>query len=267
MDIVAEMPAFHAMLDIRCFVSTLKSGWRSTRFHEIEKHTRYGTHEDGRRFCNMELFVAVVNTYGCIGNEFNDICATTDTDKRGSSRGRSLRLLLSLLGVYANAEKVLLVHAPSSQHEQRNDMLSAIAGKNAALAAAEASRPAVGVPNAEKDAALAAAQASRPPVGVPRARPAAAPAKPGAAPAEKRGPGNFKHLKRPDIRGEITGTSASATEPERGMIHCIACNKLMKYNSWTYHRRTKHPESVVDENAKNGNDYVDHIDDTDESKK
>ena len=102
---------------------------------------------------------------------------------------------------------------------------------------------------------------------MPNAQPAAAAAKREAAPAEKKGPGNFKHLKRPDIRGEITGTSASATEPERGMIHCIACNKLMKYNSWTYHRRTKHPESVVDENAKNGNDYVDHIDDTDESKK
>ncbi len=71
--------------------------------------------------------------------------------------------------------------------QQRHDVLSAIAEKDAALAAAEASRPAVGVPNAEKDAALAAAQASRPPVGVPRARPAAAPAKPGAAPAEKRG--------------------------------------------------------------------------------
>ena len=44
MDIVAGMPAFRAMLDIRCFVSTLKSGWRSTRSHDIEKHTRYVTH-------------------------------------------------------------------------------------------------------------------------------------------------------------------------------------------------------------------------------
>ena len=112
----------------------------------------------------MKLFAAVVNTYGCIGNEFKYFCAAFDADKRRSSLGRSLGLLLSLLGVYANAEKVLLVHAPSSQHAQSHDVLSAIA---------------------EKDAALAAAEASRPPVRVPSARPAAAAAKREAAPEKK----------------------------------------------------------------------------------
>ena len=63
------------------------------------------------------------------------------------------------------------------------------------------------------------------------------------------------------------GTPASATEPERRMIHCTACNELVKWNSWAYHRRTKQPESVVDEKNKEGHDDdVGHIDDTDESK-
>ena len=122
MDIVAEMPGLRAMLDIRCFVSTLKTGWKSTRSHEIEKHTRYVTRKDGRRVCNMKLFAAVVNTYGCIGNEFKEFCAAIDDQKHGS-RGRSLGLLLSLLGVYANAEKVLLVHSPSSQRAQKHEVI------------------------------------------------------------------------------------------------------------------------------------------------
>ena len=50
------------------------------------------------------------------------------------------------------------------------------------------------------------------------------------------------------------------------MIHCLACDKLRKYNNWTSHRKT-HPESSVDEKNKDGNDDgVDHIDDADESK-
>ena len=290
MDIVAEMPTFRAMLDIRCFVSTLKSGWRSTRSHEIEKHTRYVTHKDGRRLCNMKLFAAVVNTYGCIGSEFKDFCAAIEADKRGSARGRSLGLTLSLLGVYANAEKVLQIHTPPYQRAQKQEVLSAIAEKDAALAAAEASRPPGEVPKAGKDPALAAGKASRPPgevpkagkdpalaagkapkapAGVPRAQPAAVAAKQAADPAKKQGPGNFAHInqKRRDIRGEITGTPASATEPERRMIQCLACNDLVKYTSWPYHcnknhscpyiSRKKHPHIEVDEKNKNDDDDED----------
>ena len=136
------------------------------------------------------------------------------------------------------------------------------------------------VPNAGKDPALAAGKASRPPTGVPRARPAAAAAKQAADPAEKRGPGNFAHInqKRRDIRGEITGTPGSATEPERRMIHCLACNDLVKFKSWPYHcnknhscpylSKKKHPQMEVDEKNKNhdeDDDKIDHIDDEDES--
>ena len=63
MDIVAETDNFLAMLDIRCFVTTLKCGWRSTRAHEMGKHRRYVTHQNGRRCTNMELYAAVVNTH------------------------------------------------------------------------------------------------------------------------------------------------------------------------------------------------------------
>jgi len=54
----------------------------------------------------MVLFAAVVNTYGYVGNEFGDFCAAIDERNRGKNRGRSLSRLLSLLGVFANAEKV-----------------------------------------------------------------------------------------------------------------------------------------------------------------
>ena len=43
MDIVAESPMLRAMLDVRCYLSTLKRQWRSARAHEIEKHQRYVT--------------------------------------------------------------------------------------------------------------------------------------------------------------------------------------------------------------------------------
>ena len=55
MDIVAEMPQLRAMLDVRVFLSTLSSQWKSTRAHEMEKPKRYVTHQDGRRCTNMKL--------------------------------------------------------------------------------------------------------------------------------------------------------------------------------------------------------------------
>ena len=71
MDIIAEMPGLRAMLDIRVFLphnpSTASSGWKSTRANEIEKHSRYVTHDDGRRCSNMKLYAAVVNVYGKVG--------------------------------------------------------------------------------------------------------------------------------------------------------------------------------------------------------
>ena len=63
-------------------------------------------------------------------------CAVIDENSRWANRGRSLVELLSLLGVYANAEKILLAHAPSKQRSQREDVIAAIAAKDAAAAPA-----------------------------------------------------------------------------------------------------------------------------------
>ena len=135
MDIIAEMPQLRAMLDVRVFLSTLASQWKSTRAHEIEKHNRYVTHQDGRRCTNMQLFAAVVNTYGKVGKEFVDFCYIVDSSNRGKARGRDLTNLLSLLAVYANAEKVVLIHAPTLKRAQRGDVVAAMAAKDAQAAA------------------------------------------------------------------------------------------------------------------------------------
>ena len=91
MDIIAEMPQLRAMLDIRVFLSTLNSGWKSTRAHEMEKHNRYVTHTDGRRCTNMKLYAAVVNTYGKVGQEFVDFCSVVDTTTAERDAAQILR--------------------------------------------------------------------------------------------------------------------------------------------------------------------------------
>ena len=60
-----------------------------------------------------------------------------DNTTRGKGRGKELICLLSMLGVYANAEKVLLAHAPSPKRAQRGDVLAAIADGEAAAAVPE----------------------------------------------------------------------------------------------------------------------------------
>ena len=64
-----------------------------------------------------------------------------DEKNTKKSRGRSLIKLLSLLGVYANAEKVLLAQAPSKKRSQREDVIAAIAAKGGAAAPAAAAAP------------------------------------------------------------------------------------------------------------------------------
>ena len=109
----------------------------------MEEHNRYVTHKDGRRCTNMKLYAAVVNTSGKVGQEFVDICTVVDNN----NRGRDLTMILSLLGVFANAEKVVLAHGPTLKRAQRGDVVAAIAGKEAEAAAAVAN-----VANAEAKA-------------------------------------------------------------------------------------------------------------------
>ena len=67
-----------------------------------------------------------------------DFCSVVDNSSSGKGRGRDLTILLSLLGVYANAEKVVLAHAPALKRAQRGDVVAAIAAKDAEAAAAAA---------------------------------------------------------------------------------------------------------------------------------
>ena len=134
MDIVAAS----SYIGHTSFYQTLASQWKSTRAHEVEKHNRYVTHQDGRRCTNMKLYAAVVNTYSKVGKEFMDFASVVDNRNRGKARGRDLTNLLSLLGVYANAEKVVLTHAPALKRAQRGDVVAAIAAKDAQAAATAA---------------------------------------------------------------------------------------------------------------------------------
>ena len=86
----------------------------------------------------MKLYAAVVNTYGKVGKEFVDFASGVDSKSRGKACGRDLTNLLSLLGVYANAEKVVLTHAPALKRAQRGDVVAAIAAKDAQAAATAA---------------------------------------------------------------------------------------------------------------------------------
>ena len=86
----------------------------------------------------MNIYAAVVNTYSRVGKEFVDFASVVDSKNRGKARGRDLTNLLSLLGVYANAEKVVLTHAPALKRAQRGDVVAAIAAKDAQAAATAA---------------------------------------------------------------------------------------------------------------------------------
>ena len=108
------------------------------------------------------LFAAVVNTYGYVGKEFEDFCAVIDEKNRGKNRGRTLIQLLSLLGVCANAEKVLLAHAPSKKRSQREDAIAAIAAKEAAAAPAANGAAAAAAPVRENARPVAAQRRKRP---------------------------------------------------------------------------------------------------------
>ena len=78
-----------------------------------------------------------------------------DEKNRGKGRGRSLMKLLSLLGIYANAEKVLSAHAPSKKRYQREDVIAAIATKDA-VAALPAAAPTGAAPSQESGRMVAA---------------------------------------------------------------------------------------------------------------
>ena len=153
------------------------------------------THTDGRRCTNLTLYAAVVNTYGYVGQEFRDFCATIDS----KGRGRRLLTLFSLLDVYANAEQVLLAYTPSQSRAQREDVLAALATKEAEVAPSQ----------------------EQPQEQLRKAQPSKA--------AKARSPdsklnSNPKAKIRPDPRGEISGTDGENPE-----MFCSACKDWKPY--------------------------------------
>ena len=109
--------------------------------------------------------------------------------------------MLSLLGVYANAEKVVLAHAPALKRAQRGDVIAAIAAKDA-----EAAAPAANDVNAEAEALRANATPKRHP----------------------------KAVTRPDLRGDIISRDGQQ------FVFCKGCKKETSYAGWSQHCTTYH---------------------------
>ena len=137
-----------------------------------------------------------------------------DNNSRGNGRGRDLTILLSLLGVYANAAKVVLAHAPELKRAQRGDV-AAIAAKDAEAAAAAANN------------ANATAKALRE----------------NATPQQ-----HPKIAKRQDLRGDITCRDG------KQFIFCKGCKKETSYADWSQHCITHHSKVNGKANADAGDE-------------
>ena len=102
---------------------------------------------------------------------------------------------MSLLAVYANAEKVLLLHGPSKKRAQREDVIAAIAAKDAAEVAAPPVRGAL---------AQQPPKAAQPKIVVRKENASNAGCTGRAGSADSKSKPNPKAKKRPDLRGEIS---------------------------------------------------------------
>ena len=155
----------------------------------------------------MKLYAAVVNTYGKVGQEFVDFCSVLDSNSCGKGCGRSLSNLLSLLGIYANAEKIILSHAPSRKRALNGDVLAAIAAKEAG-AKSPPLNPAAEDANAEATSSQESA-------------------------TQKTHP---KSVRCPEFRGDITCVDGQKK------IFCKKCKHSVSYNGWGQHCTAHHSE-------------------------
>ena len=153
----------------------------------------------------MTSYAAVVNTYGYVGQEFRDFCATIDSQ----GRGRRLLTLFSLFGVYANAEQVLLAYTPSQSRAQREDVLAAIAK--------------VAPPQEQPLGQLRKAQPSK--IGKARS-------------LDSKLNSNPKTKIRPDLRGEFSGADGKNSK-----IFCLECKDWKPYATFGRHCTTYHEEN------------------------
>ena len=95
-------------------------------------YERYPTHQDGRRLTNAKIVPIVVNTFGAVGVKAQEYF------KLIGSHANELINLVSVMGVYGSAEKVLLIHSPSKMAKGP----PAAAGPRVEAAGAQAERAA-----------------------------------------------------------------------------------------------------------------------------
>ena len=98
------------MLDVRVFHPLGPDGRKAGKYtltaNEKDKYDRYPTHKDGRRLTNATIVPIVVNTFGAVGEKAQEFFQPL-------GNARELVDLVSVMGVYGSAEKVLSVHSPA----------------------------------------------------------------------------------------------------------------------------------------------------------
>ena len=152
-------------------------------------------------------------------SKLEDFAAVVENNSPGKGRGRALVSLLSLLGVYANAEKVLLSHAPSQKRAQCGEVLAAMKAKEAEAAPAAPDTPA-------------------------RAAPVPIPQRNATQQNAQKGVSRYCT----DIRGEVTCTDG------KWYVYCKdkKCQKPIPYANWSYHCKKHHADQVP--HTHDGND-------------
>ena len=136
----------------------------------------------------------------------------TTTAKRDAAEISRYYCLYS--GVYANAEKVVLAHAPALKRAQRGDVVAAAAAKDA---------EAVTVPAKDANAKAKAHRENATPQQHP------------------------KTTKRPDLRGGVTSRDGQQ------VIFCKGCKKETSYAGRSKHCITHHSKVNGKANADDGN--------------
>ena len=100
-----------ALLDVRVFHPLGPNGKHAGKYtlaaNEKDTYDRYPTHQDGRRLTNATIVPIVVNTFGAIAEKAHEFF------KSLGKSARELVELVSAMGVYGSAEKVLSIHSPA----------------------------------------------------------------------------------------------------------------------------------------------------------
>ena len=111
LDLVVQSKCMKALLDVRIFHPLGPNGRRTGKYtlsaNEKDKYVRYPTHQDGRRLTNATIVPIVVNTFGAVGEKAQEFFQSV------GSRAKELVDLVSVMGVYGSAEKVLFIHSPA----------------------------------------------------------------------------------------------------------------------------------------------------------